>query len=120
MNKVKNYRTGFSPETLFSIEVKLRENDSWVFLVHFLVLCVSTAYDLQTYNITLQHMTHFITQTHHTNRNRDVPNEFCVLRNKSLSRERKQPTFLFTRANMAEEKVAALVVDDGGGMCKGW
>ena len=24
---------------------------------------------------------------------RDVPNEFCVLRNKSLSRERKQPTF---------------------------
>ena len=49
--------------------------------------------NIQTYNITLQHMTHFITQTHHTNPNRDVPNEFCVLRNKSLSRERKQPTF---------------------------
>ena len=26
----------------------------------------------------------------------DVPNEFCVLRNKPLSRERKQPTFFLS------------------------
>ena len=38
----------------------------------------------------------------------DVPNEFCVLRNKPLSRERKQPTFFcpFTRVNMAEEELS--------------
>ena len=44
-------------------------------------------------NSILQHMTHFITQTHHSNPHRDVPKEICVLRNKSLSRERTQPTF---------------------------
>ena len=38
-------------------------------------------------------MTYVVTQTHHTNPNRDVPTEFCVMRNKSLWRERKQPTF---------------------------
>ena len=27
---------------------------------------------------------------------RDVPKEFCVLRNKSFSRERKQPTFFLS------------------------
>ena len=47
-----------------------------------------------------------------------VRNELCVLRNKSLSRERKQPTFLFIRAIMAEEEVAALVVDNDSCMCK--
>ena len=46
---------------------------------------------MQTDNITLQHMTHFITQMHHTNPNRDVPNEFCVLRNKS-DRVTEHPT----------------------------
>ena len=131
LNEVKNYQTGFSSEGLFLNKIKITGkwllrvcNGTWVFMEHVLVLCVclSTAYgstqEHQKYNITFQHVTHFITQTHHTNPNRDVPNEFCVLRNKSLSRERNQPTVLFIRANMAEEEVAALVVDIGGGTCK--
>ena len=70
--------------------------------------------NIQTKNITLQHMTHFITQTHDTNPNRDVPNDFGVLRNKSLSRKCKQPTFLVN----SYKEVAVLVVNNGGGMCK--
>ena len=64
-----------------------------------------------------QEHTNISQYTHHTNPDRDVPNEFCVLRNNSLSRDRKQATFLFIRANTAEEEVAALVVNNGGGMC---
>ena len=45
---------------------------------------------------------------------------FCVLRNKSLSRERKQPTIFLSvySCKHAEEELTRCVVDNNSGKCK--